>query len=156
MTSDTHDEDDAPGGLDAAAIERIIHEGVPEAGMRGLIIEALTNDGAIARYRYEPSSLRPGGTISGPTIVTLADAAMYAAVLGRLGDVRMAATSELSARFLRRPRPADLVARAEIVRLGRRQAVIEVRVFVDGDPEPVALVIGTYALPSPRPPTRGR
>lgn len=148
--SDDRSESGAVGGLTAAEVERIIHEGVPESVERGFVVEALTNDGAVTRYPFRQASLRPGGTVSGPTIVGLADAAMYAAVLGRLGDVRMAVTSELSVRFLRRPRAADLVARAEIVRLGSRQAVIEVRVYADGEGDPVALVVGTYALPAPK------
>lgn len=136
-----------PAGLSAAEVERIIREGVPESAEQGLTVTAITAEGATVRSPYRESALRPGGTLSGPTMMALADAAMYAALLGHLGDVRMAVTSELSARFLRRPPPADLDARAEIVRLGRRQAVIEVRIYSAGDPAPVALVVGTYALP---------
>lgn len=134
--------------LSAAEVERIIHEGVPESVEQGLAVTAITDVGAVVCSPYREIALRPGGTISGPTMMALADAAMYAALLGRLGDVRMAVTSELSARFLRRPAPVDLEARAEIVRLGRRQAVIEVRIYSVGDPDPVALVVGTYALPA--------
>lgn len=132
----------------AEVVERIIREGLPEAAEADFIVEQITPVGAIARKRFDPRGLRPGGTVSGPVMMTLADAVMYAAVLARMEDGRMAVTSELSIRFLRRPPPADLIARAEIVRFGRRQAVIEVRIFVDGDPDPVALVVGTYALPS--------
>lgn len=133
----------------ARRVERIIREGLPEAADADFTVEQITADGAIARRRIDARSLRPGGTVSGPVMMTLADAVMYAAVLARMEDGRMAVTSELSIRFLRRPPPADLIARAEIVRFGRRQAVIEVRIFVDGDPDPVALVVGTYALPQP-------
>jgi len=131
----------------AEAVQRIIHTGVPEAAIRGLRVEAITAAGAVVRCPFDPGGLRPGGTLSGPVMMSLADSAMYAAVLARLADGRMAVTSEMSIRFLRRPPPADLIARAEIVRFGRRQAVIEVRLFVEGDPAPVALVVGTYALP---------
>ena len=133
----------------AAVIERMIRSAVPEAGGKGLTIETITARGAVARLRFDPSGLRPGGTVSGPVMMTLADAVMYAAVLARAEDGLMAVTSELSIRFLRRPPPADLIGHAEIVRYGRRQVVIEVRIFVDDDPEPVALVVGTYALPAP-------
>lgn len=141
--------------LTAAEVEAIIREGVPESTERRFTVEEITARGAVARHPFHPGSLRPGGTVSGPTLFTLADAAMYAAVLGHLGDVRMAVTSEVSMRFLRRPPPRDLVARAEILRVGRRQAVIEVRIYADagsdpGDAEPVAVALGTYALPEAR------
>lgn len=135
-------------GLSAAEVERIIRDGVPASAEYPFTIEAITDRGADARYPFHAGVLRPGGTISGPTMFTLADATMYAAVLGHLGDVRMAVTSELSIRFLRRPPPRDLIARAELLRVGRRQAVIEVRIHADGDDAPVAVALGTYALPS--------
>lgn len=134
--------------LTAAEVERIIRDGVPESTERRFTIEAITPRGALARSPFHPGTLRPGGTVSGPTMFTLADATMYAAVLGHLGDVRMAVTSELSIRFLRRPPPRDLIARAELLRIGRRQAVIEVRIHADGEDDPVAVALGTYALPS--------
>ncbi len=131
----------------AAAVQAIMHAGVPEAAARGLAVEAITPTGAVMRCPFRPLDLRPGGTLSGPAMMGLADAAMWAALLARLDDGRMAVTSEMSIRFLRRPPPEDMLARAEIVRLGRRQAVLEVRLFADGEPAPVALVVGTYALP---------
>lgn len=134
--------------LTAAEVERIIRDGVAESTERRFTIEAITPRGALARFPFHPNTLRSGGTLSGPTMFTLADATMYAAVLGHLGDVRMAVTSELSIRFLRRPPPRDLIARAELLRVGRRQAVIEVRIHADGDDDPVAVALGTYALPS--------
>lgn len=77
----------------------------------------------------------------------LADAAMYAAVLGALGRVEMAVTQNLNINFLSRPAQKDLIAEAVILRLGRRSAVLEVQLFSEGSDDMVAHVTGTYALP---------
>jgi uncharacterized protein (TIGR00369 family) len=92
--------------------------------------------------------LRPGGTVSGPTMMAVADAASYLAVLSRVGIVPLAVTSHLGIHFLRRPRPGkDIVGDARVLKLGRTLAVVEVQVFSEGDPEMVAHATVTYALP---------
>jgi uncharacterized protein (TIGR00369 family) len=80
----------------------------------------------------------------------LADSAMYAAILGQLGRLEMAVTQNLNINFLARPEPCDLLADAEIIRLGRRSAVLEVRLFSEGSDRLVAHVTGIYALPATR------
>ncbi|OWJ96327.1 thioesterase [Pseudomonas sp. A46] len=113
-----------------------------------LRIERLDEAGALARVPFQPRLVRPGGTLSGPTLMALADAAMYAVVLGRLGKVEMAVTSNLNINFLARPGPVDLLAQARILKLGRRQAVCEVSLYSLGaEDDLVAHVTGTYALP---------
>jgi uncharacterized protein (TIGR00369 family) len=135
--------------LTAHDIETIIHQGLPAAKEQGLHIDATGADWAEARLDYSPMMLRPGGSISGPTIMGLADAAMYAAIMARLGRLEMAVTQDLNIHFLRKPREADLVARAHILRLGRRSVVLDVQVFsADDRDRPVAFVTGTYALPA--------
>lgn len=135
--------------LTAHDIETIIHQGLPAAKEQGLHIDATGEDWAEARLDYSPMMLRPGGSISGPTIMGLADAAMYAAIMARLGRLEMAVTQDLNIHFLRKPREADLVARAHILRLGRRSVVLDVQVFsADDRDKPVAFVTGTYALPA--------
>ncbi|WP_090194673.1 PaaI family thioesterase [Pseudomonas pohangensis] len=113
-----------------------------------LRIDRLDVQGARARVPYQGKLVRPGGTLSGPTIMALADAAMYAVVLGRLGRVEMAVTANLNINFLSKPAALDLLAEARILRLSRRQAVCEVGIFSAGaEDELVAHVTGTYALP---------
>ncbi|MFZ6048656.1 PaaI family thioesterase [Pseudomonas sp. CR3202] len=134
--------------MTAEQVEALIRGGVPMAEDIGLRIERLDADGALARVPFKPKLVRPGGTLSGPTIMALADAAMYAVVLGRLGKVEMAVTSNLNINFLSRPRPVDLFAEARILKLGRRQAVCEVSLYSAGEEDDlVAHVTGTYALP---------
>ena len=92
--------------------------------------------------------LRPGGTVSGPVMMTLADVALYLAILARIGIVPLAVTTNLSINFLRKPR-ADrrVVARCRLMKLGRTLAVGEVWIFSEGEEEPVAHATGTYAIP---------
>ena len=92
--------------------------------------------------------VRPGGTISGPAMFKVADFAVYAALLGELGDAALqAVTTSMTINFLRRPQPADLIARTRIIKLGRRLAVAEAEIYTDGPTEMVAHATSTYALP---------
>ncbi|MDH4610837.1 PaaI family thioesterase [Pseudomonas sp. BN102] len=134
--------------MTAEQVEALIRGGVPMADDIGLRIERLDAQGALARVPFQSKLVRPGGTLSGPTIMALADAAMYAVVLGRLGKVEMAVTSNLNINFLSRPKPVDLYAEARILKLGRRQAVCEVSLYSQNEEDDlVAHVTGTYALP---------
>lgn len=134
--------------LTAEQVQALIRSGVPMAEDIDLRIDHLDADRAVVRVPFHGKLVRPGGTVSGPTIMSLADAAMYAVVLGRLGRVEMAVTANLNINFLARPRPIDLVAEARILRLSRRQAVCEVQLYSLGaEDDLVAHVTGTYALP---------
>jgi uncharacterized protein (TIGR00369 family) len=134
--------------LTAEQVQDLIRAGVPMAEDIDLRIERLTADCAVARVPFQARLVRPGGTLSGPTLMALADAAMYAVVLGALGRVEMAVTSNLNINFLARPAPVDLLAEARILRLSKRQAVCEVALRSAGDEDVlVAHVTGTYALP---------
>ncbi|MDD0842506.1 PaaI family thioesterase [Pseudomonas sp. Gutcm_11s] len=134
--------------MTADQVQALIRAGVPMAEDIDLRIDHLDAEKAVARVPFQGKLVRPGGTVSGPTIMSLADAAMYAVVLGRLGRVEMAVTANLNINFLARPKPVDLIAEARILRLSRRQAVCEVQLFSLGEEdELVAHVTGTYALP---------
>ena len=135
-------------GLTALEVQNLIRMGLPMAEDIDLRIDRLDEEGVLARVPFHAKLVRPGGTLSGPTIMALGDAAMYAVVLGRLGRVEMALTSNLNINFLVKPKPVDLLAEARILRLSRRQAVCEVSLYSDGNEnELVAHVTGTYALP---------
>ena len=135
-------------GLTAREVQTLIRAGLPMAEDIDLRIDRLDEAGGLARGPFHAKLVRPGGTLSGPTIMALGDAAMYAVVLGRLGRVEMAVTSNLNINFLVKPQPVDLLAEASILRLSRRQAVCEVSLYSAGnEAELVAHVTGTYALP---------
>jgi uncharacterized protein (TIGR00369 family) len=113
----------------------------------GLSIEAVWNGGGRVRQAYSDGSVRPGGTISGPTMMALADFAMYVAVLAAIGPVPLAVTTNLNINFLRKPARCDLVAEARLLKLGKRLAVGEVTIRSDGETEPVAHATSTYSIP---------
>lgn len=137
--------------LDEAAFREILDERLPFAGMMGIAVDYFADDHVRLRARYDERYLRPGGTIAGPVMMGLADAALYALVLSRIGPVELAVTTSLSINFLRKPTAADVVADARMLKLGKRLAVGEVTLFSDGseDAEPVAHVTGTYSIPPP-------
>lgn len=133
--------------MDAAAIEAFLAKHFPQAA--GLVqIENITENQVDVRLPIGEQHLRPGGTVSGPTLMTLADTAVYFLVLAHLGPVALAVTTHLSIDFLRRPRPdADVLGTADLLKLGRRLAVGTVTLRSEGDPAPVAHASVTYALP---------
>jgi uncharacterized protein (TIGR00369 family) len=116
----------------------------------GLSIEEVWHGGAQVRQAYREDFIRPGGTISGPTMMALADFAMYVAVLAAVGPVPLAVTTNLSINFLRKPGAADLVAEAKLMKLGKRLVVGEVAIRSVGGVELVAHATSTYSIPSPQ------
>lgn len=94
--------------------------------------------------------LRPGDTVSGPTIFTIADCAFYMACLAMVGRQGMMVTANLSLNFLRRPPAADLIAEARILKLGRTLITGEVYIYSDAVEGPVAHATTTYAVPAPQ------
>jgi uncharacterized protein (TIGR00369 family) len=115
----------------------------------GLSIEAVWEHGCRVRQAFRATQVRPGGTISGPTMMALADFAMYVAVLAAIGPVPLAVTINLNINFLRKAAPCDLTAVARLLKVGTRLAMGEVAVRCDGDEEPVAHVTSTYSIPPP-------
>jgi uncharacterized protein (TIGR00369 family) len=115
----------------------------------GLTIEAVWHHGCRVRQMFQTTSLRPGGTISGPTMMALADFAMYVAVLAAIGPIALAVTINLSINFLRKPMQRDLIAEARLLKLGKRLATGEVLIRSDGQNELVAHAISTYSIPPP-------
>ncbi len=112
-------------------------------------LESLGDGKAVMRLAVGDDHLRPGGTVSGPTMMGLADVAVYAALLSRIGPVALAVTTNLNINFLRKPRSdADLLAHAEMLKVGKRLGVGEVVVYSEGDEDPVAHATMTYAIPA--------
>jgi uncharacterized protein (TIGR00369 family) len=130
-------------------LERFLRDEFPQAfkAGSGLSIEKIWHGGAQVRQAYREDFIRPGGTISGPTMMALADFAMYVAVLAAIGPVPLAVTTNLSINFLRRPSAADLLAEAKLMKLGKRLAVGEVALRSAGGMELVAHATSTYSIP---------
>ena len=103
------------------------------------------------RLRVTEKHLRPGGTVSGPSMFGLADVAAYVATLAMIGPKALAVTTNCSLDFMRKPRAdADLIATAKLLKLGRQLSVSHVLVYSEGMEEPVAQATMTYAIPPAR------
>ncbi len=125
----------------------LIREELPFAWEQGFRVERLVAGEATVRLPVDQAHLRPGGTVSGPAMMGLADYTMYAVVLSRIGRVKMAVTTNLNANFLRLPPPRDLIAEGRLLKLGKRLAYGEVTIFSQGEEDPVCHVTSTYSLP---------
>lgn len=131
--------------MDIEEVRTFMRESFPQAKVEVLEIG---NMRATLRQQIDDSHLRPGGTVSGPTLMGLADAALYVAILGEIGLVALAVTTNLNINFLRKPSAERaLIAECRLIKLGKVLAVGEVSVFSEGIDEPVAHVTGTYSIP---------
>ena len=111
-------------------------------------IEEVGNRAAKVRQSIEVDHLRPGGTVSGPVLMAVADVAMYAAILGEIGLVALAVTTNLSINFLRKPSSSQaIVGECKLMKVGKRLVVGEVSLYSEGNSEPVAHAVGTYSIP---------
>lgn len=111
-------------------------------------IVSITPRGALVNYHIDERDLRPGGTVSGPTMMTVADYALYIAILGELGLVALAVTSNLNINFLRKPAAGrNLRGECRLMKVGKNLVVGEVWVYSEGVDDAVAHVTGTYSIP---------
>jgi len=135
--------------MNVTELVRFLAAEFPQAFHRdsGLTIETAHRGEARVRQAYREQLLRPGGTISGPTMMGLADFTMYVAVLASIGPVPLAVTTNLNINFLRRPAARDLVAACRLMKLGKRLAVGEVTIRSEGQEEAVAHATSTYSIP---------
>ncbi|MCP4874647.1 MAG: PaaI family thioesterase [Gammaproteobacteria bacterium] len=123
----------------------IIEAELPSAADSGIYLRDIDEGKAELVLPYNSKSLRPGGTIAGPFMMMLADVCMFAVVLSKLGEMKLAVTTSLNINFLRKPSECDLVAKGNIIKLGKRLAVVEVSIY--SDEEIVAHATGTYSIP---------
>ncbi|MEF3048488.1 PaaI family thioesterase [Pseudotabrizicola sp. L79] len=115
------------------------------------VVERADLDGVRVRLRVAERHLRPGGTVSGPSMFALADVGLYLAILSRIGPVALAVTTNCAIDFMRKPEAGrDLVGEARLLKLGKRLAVGDVVLFSEGVAEPVARAGLTYAIPPGR------
>ncbi|MDQ4061349.1 MAG: PaaI family thioesterase [Pseudomonadota bacterium] len=135
--------------MSLAEIEEFLDREFPQIHEGGRVYAILDAAPERARIRIgiEDRHLRPGGTVSGPTMMALVDLGAYVAILASLGPVILAVTTSLNINFLRRPRPGPLVADCRLIKLGRRLAVAEAEITAEGHPDLVAHATATYALP---------
>lgn len=140
-------------------VNDFIRDHFPQIGPESdMFVEAVGDGTAKLRMLYKDRHLRPGGTISGPTMFALADVAIYIAILGSIGVGRepdkahqsagaQTVTTHLGINFLRKPEAGDLIAEAQLLKSGQRLVVGEARLHSDGSNDPVAHAVGTYSIP---------
>ncbi|HEY2678802.1 MAG TPA: PaaI family thioesterase [Steroidobacteraceae bacterium] len=116
-----------------------------------VVIEEVGDRSATVSYPIGPDQLRPGGTVSGPVLMSVADVAIYVAVLATIGIVPLAVTTSLNINFLRKP-SADrsIVAICRLLKVGRILAIGEVAMYSKGIEDMVAHAVGTYSIPPKR------
>ena len=132
--------------MDAAALQQFLTDSFPESPP-SFVVEEAADWGVRVRLGKAALRDRPGGTVSGPTVMALADSAAWMALCAEIGPVPLAVTTSLHIDFLRRPEMVDMVAEGRLLKLGRRLAVIDVSLRSAGRDELVAKAQVTYALP---------
>ncbi len=136
------------------AMQSFLAQDFPQlkAGGMDFELEALGFGTCTARLKYHVRHLRPGGTMSGPSMFALADVALYIAVLSTIGIVPLAVTTGITINFLNKPEARDLIAQCKLLKIGKSLCVGEVTIYSDGNAAPVAHVTGTYSVPKLSPP----
>ena len=114
-------------------------------------VEDVGNSSATVKRRIGVEELRPGGTVSGPVLMAVADVALYVAILGEIGIVPLAVTTNFTINFLSKPAAEkSIVGVSRLMKIGRRLVVGEVTLYSEGVPAPVAHAVGTYSIPPGR------
>jgi uncharacterized protein (TIGR00369 family) len=133
--------------MTAAELTELMEQTFPQARTERVRFEVVEDKRVRFRYRAMDEDLRPGNTVSGPTLMAVSDLAVYFAVLAMIGPVVLAVTTSLNINFLRKPLAGELIVEAKLLKLGKRLAVGEVLVFSEGSCEPVSHATVTYSIP---------
>jgi acyl-coenzyme A thioesterase PaaI-like protein len=133
-----------------ATKQEIVQFMISEFPQNKCSIEEVGDRSSVVRLKVGIDELRPGGTVSGPVMMTLADVALYVALLGEIGIVPLAVTTSMTINFLRKPSPdQDIVGVCKLLKIGRLLAMGEVMLYSEGNDDPVAHAVGVYAIPPP-------
>ena len=131
-------------------LEEFLHEAFPQVA-QDFRVDAVAPNEITVRLQVDNRHLRPGGTVSGPSIFALADVAVYLAILAMIGPKALAVTTSCAIDFMRKPEAgADMIATAKLLKLGRVLAVGDVLMHSEGNTAPVARASLTYSLPPDR------
>ena len=132
----------------SATKEQIVAFMAAEFPQTKCVVESVNDKGAVLSHDIGIDELRPGGTVSGPVLMSIADVAIYVAILGRIGIVPLTVTTSLTINFLRKPSSeARIIADCTLIKVGRTLIVGEVSLYSEGSSDMVAHVVGTYSVP---------
>jgi uncharacterized protein (TIGR00369 family) len=135
--------------MSVATLTAYIDREFPQIHYGGRVyqIEAVGPMSARLRMVFHHHLVRPGGTISGPSLFALADLALYVAILAHIGPVGLAVTTNMTMNFLRKPEPGDLLGECRLLKLGRRLAVGNVLITAENSDAVLVQATGTYSIP---------
>lgn len=136
--------------MNAEEVQAYMAEVFPQSNQYGFEVEAVQEGKITVSMKIGDEHLRPGGTISGPSMFALADCATYLMVLSHVGKVALAVTTNLNINFLNKPAEGDLIAEANLLKLGKRLAVCDVSIMSKLDMRLVAHATATYSIPPQR------
>lgn len=128
-------------------LEDFIVSDFPEVAHVGYRVSELSDRTITILMQTAQKDLRPGGTVSGPTMMSLVDLTMYLLLLAQIGPVALAVTTNLNINFLRKPEPGEMRAKGRLLKLGKTLATGEVSIYSEGVEDPVAHATTTYAIP---------
>jgi acyl-coenzyme A thioesterase PaaI-like protein len=137
--------EDVSPAMDVDELQQFLDAAFP--GDLPYVIEEITGTGVRMRLLVDGSHVRPGGTVSGPSLMALADCAAWLAIIGQIGPVALAVTTSLHIDFLRKPELVDVVALGTILKLGSRLGIVEVALRSVADDSLVANAQVTYSIP---------
>jgi uncharacterized protein (TIGR00369 family) len=132
--------------MNAQELIRFVEENYP-GGRAYCQVDEVGEDSLRVRLPYSDDYLRPGGTISGPALMSLADTGAYLLILSMIGPVALAVTTSLNINFMRRPTPDDMIAKAKMMKLGRQLAVVDIHIEAASTGVLVAQATVTYSIP---------
>jgi len=136
-------------GMTSEELRRFIETEFPQAPA-GITVDSVDDTTIRIRQKTLDQHLRPGGTVSGPTLMAMVDFGFYLLLLSRLGPVAMAVTTNLNINFMRKPDPGHLVGEGRLLKLGKTLAVGDFTIWNEGEKDPVAHATVTYAIPPKR------
>ena len=111
-------------------------------------VEEIDQGSAVLKLNPDISHLRPGGTVSGPSLFALADLSAFVAIIAHIGPVAMAVTASMNINYLHKPNATAVFGECRLLRLDKRSAVCEVSMRNDRDGHLVAHATGTFAIPA--------
>ncbi|MHC1549348.1 PaaI family thioesterase [Phyllobacterium sp. K27] len=135
--------------MDVKALSAFLETEFPQVNTDGIAYTVTDAADGYAVMRLDPTvkHLRPGGTVSGPTLFALADITAYVAILAQIGPVALAVTTNLNINFLRKPEIGPVEAKATLLKLGKRLAVVDIAITSVTSGELVAHATATYSIP---------
>jgi uncharacterized protein (TIGR00369 family) len=136
-------------GMTPEELRQFLETEFPQAPA-GITIDSVDDTTIRVRQKTLDQHLRPGGTVSGPTLMAMVDFSFYLLLLSRLGPVAMAVTTNLNINFMRKPDPGHLIGEGRLMKFGKTLAVGDFTIWNEGEKDPVAHATLTYAIPPKR------